>query len=551
MSDPEMPGSGAAQPGPGPGTSSTPGTPDPPGTPGTPGTSGPGGPGSPADPGKGTPVTLPDPHRWWALAVIATAQLMVVLDATIVNIALPSAQRDLGLTNGNRQWVITAYTLAFGGLLLLGGRIADLVGRKRTFIVGLIGFAGASAIGGASINPEMLFGARALQGIFAALLAPSALSLLTTTFTSGPERAKAFGVFSAIAGGGSGIGLLLGGVLTEYLSWRWCLYVNVPIAAIAVAGALTLLSDRAGTKGAHLDIPGVVLGCGGLVALVYGFSEAEADSWTAPLVLACLAGSIALLSAFTWWQTRSRQPLLPLHIISERNRGGCVLIMGLTTIALFGAFLFMTFFLQNILGYSPLMTGVAFLPITVGIIVGSTQISARLLPHVRPRMLLVPGLLLGAGGMYSLTFLDVHSSYWPHIFPGTSLLGLGLGLTFMPAISTATTGVSPQDAGVTSATVNTAQQVGGSIGTALLNTIAATSTSTYIASHLGDLLRKSGGHITRAQRTTLENVGTVHGFTLAISWAAIVLLVATLVALLLVTARSPSSQEASAAAAAA
>ncbi|MFD4814958.1 MFS transporter, partial [Streptomyces sp. NPDC058418] len=363
-------------------------------------------------------------HRWWALAVIATAQLMVVLDATIVNIALPSAQRELGLTNGNRQWVITAYTLAFGGLLLLGGRIADLVGRKRTFIIGLIGFAAASSIGGASSGPAMLFAARALQGVFAALLAPSALSLLTTTFTSGNDRAKAFGIFSAIAGGGSAIGLLLGGVLTEYLSWRWCLYVNVPIAVIAVIGAFTLLSDRAGTRGAHLDIPGAILGCGGLVAIVYGLSEAQSDSWTAPLVLGLLFGGIALLCAFTWWQTRSPAPLLPLRIVRDRNRGGSVLIMCLTTIGLFGAFLFMTYFLQNILGYSPLRTGLAFLPLSAAIIIGATLFSARLLPRVGPRFLLTPGLLLAAGGLYSLTFIDTHSSYPAHILPGTTLLGL-------------------------------------------------------------------------------------------------------------------------------
>lgn len=345
----------------------------------------------------GPVVDEPDPNRWWALAVIATAQLMVVLDATIVNIALPSAQRDLGISNGNRQWVITAYTLAFGGLLLLGGRVADLVGRKRTFIIGLIGFAGASALGGASFGQEMLYLSRALQGVFAALLAPSALSLLTTTFPSGRERAKAFGVFSAIAGGGSAIGLLLGGILTEWLSWRWCLYVNVLIALLAVVGALTLLKDRAGAKGAHLDIPGVVLGSGGIVAIVYGFSRAESDGWTSAEVLAVLSIGIALLAAFTWWQTKSSDPLLPLHIIGERNRGGSVIVMALTTIGLFGAFLFLTFFLQNILGYSPLSAGLAFLPLSAGIIIGSTQISARLLPLVPPRFLLVPGLLLSAG----------------------------------------------------------------------------------------------------------------------------------------------------------
>ena len=461
--------------------------------------------GTPTGTHTGIPGQQPDTHRWWALAVISTAQLMVVLDATIVNIALPSAQRDLGLTDGNRQWVITAYTLAFGGLLLLGGRVADLVGRKRTFIIGLIGFAIASAIGGAAQGPEMLFLARALQGVFAALLAPSALSLLTTTFTSGEERAKAFGVFSAIAGGGSAIGLLLGGILTDFLSWRWCLYVNVPIAAIAVVGALGLLSDRAGTKGAHLDIPGVILGCGGLVAIVYGLSEAEADGWTSPVVLGCMFGGLALLGCFTWWQTRAPAPLLPLHIIKERNRAGSVIVMVLTTIALFGAFLFMTFFLQNILGYSPLKTGLAFLPLSAGIIIGSTQISARLLPLVPPRVLLGPGLLLAAAGMFTLTFIDTHSSY-SRPYPARHRAARPRSRPHLHArdLHRPPRGVAPQDAGVTSATVNTAQQVGGSIGTALLNTIATTTTAAYLTSHLADAARgrrRHRGGESRASRT--------------------------------------------------
>ncbi|MFD9870842.1 DHA2 family efflux MFS transporter permease subunit [Streptomyces niveus] len=506
---------------------------------GRPGDSRPPAPGRTA---PGQPVDEPDPHRWWALAVIATAQLMVVLDATIVNIALPSAQRALGISNGNRQWVITAYTLAFGGLLLLGGRVADLVGRRRTFIIGLIGFAGASAIGGASTGQEMLYLSRALQGIFAALLAPSALSLLTTTFPTGKERAKAFGIFSAIAGGGSAIGLLLGGILTEWLSWRWCLYVNVPIALLAVIGAFTLLKDRAGTKGAHLDIPGVFLGCGGLVAIVYGFSRAEAIGWTSTEVLTVLSIGVALLVTFAWWQTKSPGPLLPLHIVRERNRGGSMIVMAMTTIGLFGAFLFLTYFLQTILGYSPLSAGLAFLPLSAGIIIGSTQISARLLPLVPPRLLLVPGLLLSAGGMFSLTFLDTHSTYVGHILPGTLLLGFGLGLTFLPIISTATSGVAPKDSGVTSATVNTAQQVGGSIGTSLLNTIATTVTASYLTSHLAAAARKGG--LTPAERTNIVNTGTVHGFTVAIAWAAIILLAAAILGAVMINGKSPRARAA-------
>ncbi|MEU6283085.1 MFS transporter [Streptomyces sp. NPDC047028] len=473
-----------------------------------------------------------DPHRWWGLVVIALAQLMVVLDATIVNIALPSAQHDLGMSDANRQWVITAYTLAFGGLLLLGGRIADLAGRKRTFVIGLIGFAVASAIGGAANSSGMLFGARALQGVFAAVLAPSALSLLTTTFTDPRERGKAFGIYGALAGSGSAIGFILGGLLTEYLNWRWCLYVNVPIAVIAVLGALSLLHDRPGHREARLDVPGALLGCGGLVAVVYGFSEAQPRGWTDPLVLALFAAGVLLLVVFVWWQNRAPSPLLPLHIVRDRNRSGCFLTMMLAIIGMFGLFLFMTYYLQVILGYSPVRAGMAFLPLTAAIIIGSTQISARLLHHVAPRLLMVPGMLLAAGGLLLLTRMTVHSSYTTEVLPALLLLGLGMGLTFMPVFATATAGVAPRDSGVTSATVNTAQQVGGSIGTALLNTIATTSSAAYIAAHLHN----------PADRATVVPVGVVHGYTVAIWWAAAVMLLAGLVAGLMVTAKAPKHE---------
>jgi EmrB/QacA subfamily drug resistance transporter len=461
--------------------------------------------------------------------IIALAQLMVVLDATIVNIALPSAQRALGMSDGNRQWVITAYTLAFGGLLLLGGRIADLVGRKRTFIFGLIGFAAASALGGAATSSGMLFGARALQGAFAAVLAPSALSLLTTTFTDPKERGKAFGIYGALAGSGSAIGFIAGGLLTEYLNWRWCLYVNIPIAVIAVFGAFALLNDRPGNRDARLDVPGALLGCGGLVAIVYGFSEAEPRGWTDPLVLTLFAVGVVLLTTFVWWQTRAPSPLLPLHIVKDRNRAGCFLTMALAVIGMFGMFLFLTYYLQVILGYSPVKTGMAFLPLTAAIVIGSTQISARLMNHVAPRMLMVPGTILAAGGMLVFTQLSVDSTYASELLPGLLLMGLGMGLIFMPVFATATAGVAPQDSGVTSATVNTSQQVGGSIGTALLNTIATTSSTAYIAAHLRD----------PAQKALIAKEGVVHGYTVAIWWAVGIMLLAGLVAGLMVTAKPP------------
>ncbi|MFF0085651.1 MFS transporter [Streptomyces canus] len=470
-----------------------------------------------------------DPRRWWGLVVIALAQLMVVLDATIVNIALPSAQQDLGMSDANRQWVITAYTLAFGGLLLLGGRIADLVGRKRTFVIGLVGFAAASALGGAATGSGMLFAARALQGAFAAVLAPSALSLLTTTFTDPKERGKAFGIYGALAGSGSAIGFIVGGLLTEYLDWRWCLYVNVPIAVAAVFGALALLHDRPGHAGARLDVPGALLGCGGLVAIVYGFSEAQPRGWSDPLVLTLIAGGVVLLAVFVWWQSRAPMPLLPLHIVKDRNRAGCFLTMGLAVIGMFGLFLFMTYYLQVVMAYSPVRTGLAFLPMTAAIIVGSTQISARLMNRVPPRMLMAPGMVLAASGMLILTQMTVNSSYATEILPALLLMGLGMGLTFMPVFSTATAGVAPHDSGVTSATINTSQQVGGSIGTALLNTIATTSSTAYVAAHLTDPSKKA----------LVVREGVVHGYTVAIWWAVGIMLLAGLIAGLMVTAKPP------------
>ncbi|MFH8975992.1 MFS transporter [Streptomyces sp. NPDC017890] len=470
-----------------------------------------------------------DPRRWWGLMVIALAQLMVVLDATIVNLALPSAQRDLGMTDANRQWVITAYTLAFGGLLLLGGRIADLVGRRRTFVVGLVGFAAVSAIGGAATTPAMLFGARALQGVFAAVLAPSALSLLATTFTDPKERGKAFGIYGTLAGSGAAVGFVVGGVLTEYLNWRWCLYVNIPIAVAAVTGALVLLRDRPARTGARLDVPGAFLGCGGLAALVYGFGEAQPRGWTDPLVLALFAAGVALLVVFVWWQTRAPSPLLPLHVIRDRNRAGCFLTMMLAVIGMFGMFLFMTYYLQTILGYSPVRTGLAFLPMTASILIGSTQVSARLLRHVGPRTLMVPGMLLASGGMVILTGMTVDSEYVSDILPALILMGLGMGLTFMPVFSTATAGVAPRDSGVTSATVNTSQQVGASIGTALLNTVATSTGASYITSHLTG----------PSQRESVVREGIVHGYTVAIGLAAGIMLLAGLIAGLMVTAKAP------------
>ncbi|MBB4923565.1 EmrB/QacA subfamily drug resistance transporter [Kitasatospora kifunensis] len=468
----------------------------------------------------------PDPRRWRALAVIALAQLMIVLDVTIVNIALPSAQHDLGISNGNRQWVVTAYTLAFGGLLLLGGRVGDLYGRKRTFMIGLLGFAAASALGGSSATPEMLFAARALQGAFGALLAPSALGLLSTTFTEPRQRSTAFGIFGAIAAGGSAIGFIAGGVLTQYLNWRWCLFVNVPIALGAAFGASRLLRRDFIGKGTRipLDLPGALLGCGGLLAIVYGTSEAESRGWSHWLVLLCLALGAALLAAFVAAERHCDHPLLPLHIVGDRNRGGAALSVGLAVVGLFGLFLFLTYYLQEIKNFSPLLTGVAFLPMTGAIVLSSTGFAARMMTRVPSRNLIVPGLLLASCGMAWLTRLTVDSAYADSVLPAELLLGLGMGMVFMPSMSLATLGIAPRETGAAAATINSAQQVGGSIGTALLNTIAASATTTYLVG------RGAGSKLVQA-------TAAVHGYTVATTVALGVLLFAAVLAFVMVDHR--------------
>jgi EmrB/QacA subfamily drug resistance transporter len=429
-------------------------------------------------------AAAPPARRWWILGVVGLAQLMVVLDATVVNIALPSAQRALAFSNADRQWVVTAYSLAFGGLLLLGGRLSDLIGRRRMLILGLIGFAAASALGGASTGFAMLVLARGLQGAFGAMLAPAALSTLTTTFSDPAERGKAFGVYGAIAGAGGAVGLLLGGVLTEYLSWRWCLYVNVVLAVVAVAGAVRLLERHPRDPAVHVDWPGTALVVAGLVAVVYGLSEAETKGWGAPVTDILLPAGVVLLIAFVLTERRVQHPLLPLRIVLNRFRGGAYLAIGLSATGMFGIFLFLTYYLQEILRYSPVITGVAFLPMVAALMVSSTTASGVLMPRFGPRPLVPAGLIVAAGGLVILaTQLGLHTSYPGQILPALVVIGLGLGMVFGCAMNAATYGADRADAGVASAMVNTNQQIGGSIGTALLNTIAASALTGYVLAH--------------------------------------------------------------------
>jgi EmrB/QacA subfamily drug resistance transporter len=444
--------------------------------------------------------------RWWILVVIACAQLMVVLDSTIMIIALPSAQHALSFSDTDRQWVVTAYTLGFGGLLLLGGRIGDMVGPKRTLIVGVLGFAVASALGGAAQSTGMLIGARALQGSFGALLAPSVLAILTTTFTEPHERGRAFGTYAAIAIGGAAFGLILGGLLTEFLDWRWCLYVNLPIAVAVAVGTSAMVPGRSGVHRVRLDVPGAVLGSGGLIALVYGLGEAGAVGWSSTSVVAALSASAVLLTCFVVLQSRVANPLLPLRILTNRNRGGALLTIVLAVIGMYGTFLFLTYLLQTVDHYSPLKAGVAFLPLLVVNGLASTQLASRLMVRFSTRLLVVPGMAIAAAGVAILTGLTPDASYASHVLPAELLLGLGLGLSIVPCVSTATSNAEPRDVGVTSAATNTAQQIGASVGTALLNTLAASATATYLATH--------------APSADAMAAATVHGFASASVWAA-------------------------------
>ena len=455
----------------------------------------------------------PDSRRWTALAFIAIAQLMIALDATIVSIALPSAQSALGASDADRQWVVTAYALAFGGLLLLGGKVADYAGRKRAFLIGLAGFAVASAIGGAAPNFATLVAARALQGAFAALLAPTALSLLAVSFTQPRERATAFAVYGSIAGSGAAIGLLLGGALTQYLTWRWCLYVNIPIAVMAAIGGWLVLPAGSRRAKAALDLPGVVLAAGGMVALVY--------SSTAGIGLLAVGG--LLLALFVLREARTANPLLPLRILTDRNRGGSYITVAMAIAGMFGAFLFLTYYLQVVLQFTPLQAGLAFLPMTIASQAGSWLIASRLMPYVPPRALMAPGAAVAAAGMGLLTQLHADSAYLTLVLPAEVLLGLGISCVMVPAFSTATHGIDPREAGVASATVNTAQQIGGSLGTALLNSIAISATAAYAGPRAAAL---------------------VHGFSVATGWGVVILLVGAIAAAVLINTGRPAPHRA-------
>ncbi|MFD0637367.1 MFS transporter [Catenulispora yoronensis] len=432
---------------------------------------------------------------------------MVVLDLTVMNLALPSAQRSLKFDAADRQWVVTAYALSFGGLLLFCGRLADLVGRKTTFLTGLVGFAAASAVGGAAVNFTMLVSARAAQGVFGALLAPSALSLLTTTFQDPKERAKAFGVYGAVAAAGGGLGLLVGGALTSSLSWRWCMYINVLFAGAAVVGGALLVGRQDKAPRGRLDVPGVLMVSGGMFCVVYGFANAASHSWGTPSTWGLLAAGAVLLTLFAFWQSRTAHPLLPPRVVLDRNRAGAYLTVLISGAATFGVFLFLVYYMQVTLGYSALRSGVAMLPLVACSGVMANVGNIKLLPRVGPRPMVVAGMLVNAGAMAWLTRIDGQSGYAAALLGPLMMAGVGMGLIFGMVAATGTFGVGPRDAGVASASINTGQQLGGSIGTALLNTIAATASAHYVA-----------GRAQGRPSAALLQAGAIHGYTTVFWW---------------------------------
>jgi EmrB/QacA subfamily drug resistance transporter len=460
-------------------------------------------------------LQTPDPRRWFALVTIALAQLMVVLDSSIVNIALPHAQLALHISDANRQWAITAYTLTFGGFLLLGGRISDFIGRKKAFMIGLGGFAFASLLGGLAWNQQALFAARGLQGVFGALLAPAALSLLSVTFTDAKERAKAFAVYGALSGAGAAIGLIMGGLLTQYANWRWCLLVNTPMAIIAIFLTRKNVRESRVMKGdTRYDVPGAITATGGMLAIVYGVSEASTKGWGSTSALTFMLSGAALIGWFFFLETRVPHPLLPLRLFN-RIRGGAYLSSILGGMGIFGMFLFMTFYFQNIHGYSAVKSGLCFLPFSLCVIVSAGSAS-KLLPKIGPRPLATVGLIMAAFGLLYLSTLTATSSYATHVLPGLMLMSLGLGGVFVSQSTTALHATPFHDIGAASALLNTSSQIGGSFGTAIQNTVAVTATGNFLAVAMA----KPMAHVT----PELQAAATVHGFDMAFRMGSIFVL---------------------------
>ena len=428
-------------------------------------------------------------NRWFILVIVCVAQFMVVLDATIVNVALPSIQTGLHFSPVSLQWIVNVYTLFFGGFLLLGGRASDLFGRQRLFMIGLAVFTGASLLNGVATSSGMLIGGRALQGFGAALVSPAALSIVTTTFAEGKERTKALGIWSAIAAGGGAVGLLLGGLLTDTLSWRWVFFINLPIGIVAfILAARYVENTRSDERPETVDIAGATTVTSGLLVLVYDIVKAQQYGWTSGRTLGLFVVAAVLLAAFVVIESRSKAPLIRLGIFRRRSLTGANLSMLFVISGLFGMFYFASIYVQEILHYSPLKAGVAFVPVTFGIVIGA-GLAQPLIQRIGPRALPVVGILLATIGLVLLSRIPTHGTYLADLFPGLMTMSIGMGLTFVPVTLLATTNIDAADAGLASGLFNTSQQVGGALGLAVLSSIAATRTSSsHAASHAAALV---------------------------------------------------------------
>ncbi len=474
------------------------------------------------------------PRLGLALLVIATAQLMVVLDATIVNVALPHVQSALGFSGSGLEWVVNAYAVTFGGLLLLGGRAGDRLGRRRVFVFGLLLFSAASLFGGFATSQAWLLTARAIQGVGGAIIAPTALALITTNFPEGQERNRAFGVYAAMSGGGSAAGLLLGGILTTYLSWRWVFFVNVPIGILVAFAAPRVLSESPRRPG-RIDVAGAVTATLGIALLVYGLSKAATGAdgishWGDAQVVASLTASVVLLVSFAVIEVRSSHPLLPIRVLADRNRAGAYLIMLCIATGLFGLFFFLTLFIQTVLGYSAIHSGIAYLPFAVGVVIASA-LASQLVPRVGARPLILAGAALVAGGMFWFSRLTEHAGYASDLLGPQLVCSFGLGLVFVPLSLVALHNVAEQDSGVASSLLNTGQQVGGAIGLALLGTVAWTTvadsvrTQVAAAARAGLPVPKPGAPLPASIYHHALAVGFSRGFLVASGIALLALLI--------------------------
>jgi EmrB/QacA subfamily drug resistance transporter len=481
-----------------------------------------------------------------ALLVIASCQLMVVLDITIVNIALPEIQRDLDFSTTSLSWVVNAYTLTFGGLLLLGGRAGDILGRRRVFIFGVLLFVLASLLGGLSQNAGQLLAARALQGVGGAIASPTSLALISTTFREGPARNRAFGVFAAVSAGGGAIGLLAGGMLVEWLNWRWVLFVNVPIGLLIVLATPRWIRESERHPG-HFDLTGALTSTVGMVLLVYGFIRAAQDGWRDALTLASFGAAVVILLLFILVERRSRQPITPLHMFADRNRAGTYGMMLSLAAAIFGMFFFLTLFVQNVLDFSPLMTGLAFLPVSAVIAVGA-GLASQLLPKYGPKPFMVTGAILAAAGLGWLTLTDVHSTYAGSILGPILVFSLGMGMEFVSLTLMALSNVPVHETGAASGLLNATQQVGGSLGLSILVTMFGTASNNEAEKQIPAFLSQA----TPAERLRFERTGQLpspwadevlaSGVSAAFIVAAIFTAVAAVIALLVIQVR-PSDLE--------